>query len=113
MVCRKFLPFYRLIFHFIDLIVIMDEVVVVDNNSSSSTAPAPAPDTDRQRFYIELRPGETTIVSWKKLIKEAEKNKNKNKSNNPSPDPAPAPASAVVTSNDDEAYKVQAALVRF
>ncbi|KAI9166113.1 hypothetical protein LWI28_026486 [Acer negundo] len=89
----------------------MDEVVaVVDNNSSSSTAPAPA--TDRQRFYIELRPGETTIVSWKKLIKEAEKNKNKNKnkSNNPSPDPAPAPASAVVTSNDDEAYKVQAAL---
>ncbi|KAK3211438.1 hypothetical protein Dsin_016144 [Dipteronia sinensis] len=88
----------------------MDEVVVVDNNSSSSTAPAPAPATDRQRFYIELRPGETTIVSWKKLIKEAEKNKNKNKSNNPSPDPAPAPASAVVTSNDDEAYKVQAAL---
>uniref|UniRef100_A0A7N0TRN4 Hpc2-related domain-containing protein n=1 Tax=Kalanchoe fedtschenkoi TaxID=63787 RepID=A0A7N0TRN4_KALFE len=28
---------------------------------------------DRQRFTVELRPGETTIVSWKKLIKEANK----------------------------------------
>ncbi|XP_057540146.1 ubinuclein-2-like isoform X4 [Amaranthus tricolor] len=27
--------------------------------------------TERQRFYIELVPGETTIVSWKKLVKEA------------------------------------------
>lgn len=25
----------------------------------------------RQRFTIELRPGETTIVSWKKLLKDA------------------------------------------
>ncbi|KAK6939922.1 Hpc2-related domain [Dillenia turbinata] len=28
---------------------------------------------DRQRFLVELRPGETTIVSWKKLIKDANK----------------------------------------
>ncbi|KAK6938368.1 Hpc2-related domain [Dillenia turbinata] len=28
---------------------------------------------DRQRFFVELRPGETTIVSWKKLIKDANK----------------------------------------
>lgn len=25
----------------------------------------------RQRFYIELVPGETTIVSWKELVREA------------------------------------------
>lgn len=28
---------------------------------------------DRQIFTVELRPGETTIVSWKKLIKDANK----------------------------------------
>ena len=27
----------------------------------------------RQRFTVELRPGETTIVSWKKLVKDATK----------------------------------------
>ncbi|KAF9678932.1 hypothetical protein SADUNF_Sadunf07G0087800 [Salix dunnii] len=31
--------------------------------------------TPRQRFCIELKPGETTIVSWKKLLKDAEANK--------------------------------------
>ncbi|XP_074375334.1 uncharacterized protein LOC141717123 isoform X2 [Apium graveolens] len=25
----------------------------------------------RQRFYVELTPGETTIVSWKELVREA------------------------------------------
>ncbi|XP_058724539.1 ubinuclein-1-like isoform X3 [Vicia villosa] len=28
---------------------------------------------DRQLFHVELRPGETTIVSWKKLLKDANK----------------------------------------
>ena len=28
---------------------------------------------DRQMFTVELRPGETTIVSWKKLLKDANK----------------------------------------
>lgn len=28
---------------------------------------------DRQMFTVELRPGETTIVSWKKLMKDANK----------------------------------------
>ena len=28
---------------------------------------------ERQRFTVELRPGETTIVSWKKLVKDAKK----------------------------------------
>ena len=28
-------------------------------------------DGGRQRFQVELRPGETTIVSWKKLVKDA------------------------------------------
>uniref|UniRef100_A0A803KNA9 Uncharacterized protein n=1 Tax=Chenopodium quinoa TaxID=63459 RepID=A0A803KNA9_CHEQI len=27
--------------------------------------------TKRQRFYIELKHGETTIVSWKKLLRKA------------------------------------------
>ncbi|KAK9110231.1 hypothetical protein Sjap_018291 [Stephania japonica] len=36
--------------------------------------------SSRQRFTIELKPGETTIVSWKKLVKEA-------KRANPSPPP--------------------------
>ncbi|XP_010674418.2 ubinuclein-1 [Beta vulgaris subsp. vulgaris] len=27
--------------------------------------------TQRQRFYVELKPGETTIVSWKKLLRKA------------------------------------------
>ncbi|KAH8507664.1 hypothetical protein H0E87_010003 [Populus deltoides] len=37
----------------------------------------------RQRFYIELKPGETTIVSWKKLLKDATANKaNPSHSNN-------------------------------
>ena len=28
---------------------------------------------DRKMFTVELRPGETTIVSWKKLMKDANK----------------------------------------
>ncbi|CAK8570307.1 unnamed protein product [Lathyrus sativus] len=31
---------------------------------------------DRQLFHVELRPGETTIVSWKKLLKDANKANN-------------------------------------
>lgn len=27
----------------------------------------------RERFYVELKPGETTFVSWKKLVKESQK----------------------------------------
>lgn len=26
----------------------------------------------RQRFYVELTPGETTIVSWKRLVQQAD-----------------------------------------
>ncbi|CAL0317945.1 unnamed protein product [Lupinus luteus] len=35
---------------------------------------------DRQMFTVELRPGETTIVSWKKLMKDANKVNNTNNS---------------------------------
>ncbi|CAM8936313.1 unnamed protein product [Rhodiola kirilowii] len=47
------------------------------DEASSRVVVGPAASTsftksgDRQRFTLELRPGETTIVSWKKLIKEA------------------------------------------
>lgn len=40
---------------------------------------------DRQMFTVELRPGETTIVSWKKLMRDA------NKVNGSSSTPAPEP----------------------
>ncbi|KAI3672926.1 hypothetical protein L6452_39029 [Arctium lappa] len=51
----------------------------------------------RQRFEVELRPGETTIVSWKKLIKDANKaanNKNDNKAPPVSAPPVPLPVAA-------------------
>ncbi|KAK9134970.1 hypothetical protein Syun_014300 [Stephania yunnanensis] len=48
---------------------------------ASSSFAAAAGLKSRQRFTIELKPGETTIVSWKKLVKEANRS-------NPSPPPA-------------------------
>ncbi|CAL0319431.1 unnamed protein product [Lupinus luteus] len=39
----------------------------------------------RQMFTVELRPGETTIVSWKKFMKDANNYKNKNGGNNNGP----------------------------
>ncbi|GMP79534.1 hypothetical protein CsSME_00035032 [Camellia sinensis var. sinensis] len=46
----------------------------------------------RQRFTVELRPGETTIVSWKKLAKDVSK-VNRPTSSAPAPAPAPEPQS--------------------
>lgn len=45
---------------------------------------------DRQMFTVELRPGETTIVSWKKLVKDA--NKANGLSTVPEPPANPNPA---------------------
>ena len=42
----------------------------VGNTKQGDTGSPP-----RQRFCIELNPGETTIVSWKKLLKDAAANK--------------------------------------
>lgn len=42
-------------------------------NSSSRASTSFVLGGDRQRFTVELRPGETTIVSWKKLVKDASK----------------------------------------
>lgn len=70
----------------------------IDNSSSSAG-------TGRLRFYIELKPGETTIVSWKKLIKEANNNnKNSNKTD---------PPTILTPSVQQKAEEVQFALVRF
>ncbi|OAY58330.1 ubinuclein-1 isoform X2 [Manihot esculenta] len=41
--------------------------------SSSRTTPTYVKLGDRQIFTVELRPGETTFVSWKKLMKDANK----------------------------------------
>ncbi|KAJ6798359.1 ubinuclein-1-like [Iris pallida] len=49
-----------------------------------ATAAAPEASTRRQMFTVELKPGETTIVSWKKLLKEAGR-----ASKRPPADPAP------------------------
>ena len=50
--------------------------LVGGGDSSSATARAQSSFVkkgDRQMFTVELRPGETTIVSWKKLMKDANK----------------------------------------
>ena len=38
--------------------------------ATAPTLPEPAAACRRQLFTVDLRPGETTIVSWKKLLKE-------------------------------------------
>ena len=51
----------------------------------------------RKRFEVELKPGDTTIVSWKKLIKDANKaakNNNDNKVPPVSAPPIPPPVAA-------------------
>ncbi|CAK9313568.1 unnamed protein product [Citrullus colocynthis] len=45
---------------------------------------------DRQMFTVELRPGETTIVSWKKLVKDANKVNGLNTVPEPPANPNPA-----------------------
>ncbi|XP_057974999.1 ubinuclein-1-like isoform X2 [Malania oleifera] len=50
---------------------------------------------DRQRFTVELRPGETTIVSWKKLVKDANKLSGSSSS---APEPPPSNAHSALES---------------
>ncbi|KAK7282689.1 hypothetical protein RIF29_11665 [Crotalaria pallida] len=65
-----------------------------ENNKKNKAAPASSmvKKGDRQMFTVELRPGETTIVSWKKLIKDA--NNDANNINNGSASSAPPPPHA-------------------
>jgi hypothetical protein len=49
----------------------MEEEKAVGESSRASSSFVKA--GDRQMFTVELRPGETTIVSWKKLLKDANK----------------------------------------
>ncbi|OMO56035.1 Ubinuclein/Yemanuclein [Corchorus olitorius] len=52
-----------------------DKSIGVGGESSSRVSAASSSSwlfASRQRFTIELRPGETTIVSWKRLIKDAQ-----------------------------------------
>ncbi|XP_019415929.1 PREDICTED: uncharacterized protein LOC109327305 isoform X3 [Lupinus angustifolius] len=51
---------------------------MVEENKPPSSSVKKA---DRQMFTVELRPGETTIVSWKKFMKDANNYKNKNGGN--------------------------------
>ncbi|PIA27228.1 hypothetical protein AQUCO_08200031v1 [Aquilegia coerulea] len=59
--------------------------------STSSLFPTATTASSRQRFSIELKPDETTIVSWKKLIKESSSS---NKSNKLQPIVAEPPSGA-------------------
>ncbi|KAL9394522.1 hypothetical protein Peur_013807 [Populus x canadensis] len=59
-------------------------------SSSSRLTPSYVKLGDRQIFTVELRPGETTFVSWKKLMKDA--NKVNSGSAPPAPDPPPVNA---------------------
>ena len=52
-----------------------DDKSVGVGGETSSRVSAASPSwlcASRQRFTIELRPGETTIVSWKRLVKDAQ-----------------------------------------
>ncbi|KAJ6939199.1 hypothetical protein NC651_005594 [Populus alba x Populus x berolinensis] len=59
-------------------------------SSSSRVKPSYVKLGDRQIFTVELRPGETTFVSWKKLMKDA--NKVNSRSAPAAPDPPPVNA---------------------
>lgn len=54
--------------------------------TSSRITPSYVKLGDRQIFTVELRPGETTFVSWKKLMKDANK---ANSRSAPTLDPPP------------------------
>lgn len=57
-----------------------EDTAPLGGGDSSSAARAPSSFVkkgDRQMFTVELRPGETTIVSWKKLMKDTNKVNNK------------------------------------
>ncbi|KAK3009971.1 hypothetical protein RJ639_012826 [Escallonia herrerae] len=64
----------------------MDEAGGGGGGESARDSPSFVKAGGRQRFSVELRPGETTIVSWRKLVKDAGKVK--------SPKPAAAAAAA-------------------
>ncbi|KAJ8773341.1 hypothetical protein K2173_028518 [Erythroxylum novogranatense] len=57
--------------------------------SSSRVTPSYVKLGDRQIFTVELRPGETTFVSWKKLMKDANK---LSSGSEPAPNPSPVNA---------------------
>ncbi|KAL8141260.1 hypothetical protein V2J09_007281 [Rumex salicifolius] len=63
-----------------------------DSSSSRVAASSYEKQGDRTRFTVELRPGETTIVSWKKLMKDV------TKANGPAPSSSLGVAVAAATS---------------
>ncbi|XP_010905321.2 ubinuclein-1-like [Elaeis guineensis] len=46
------------------------------NPPKQASPPPPAAASQRLRFAVELRPGETTIVSWKRLLRDSGKGRN-------------------------------------
>ncbi|XP_065881088.1 ubinuclein-1-like isoform X2 [Euphorbia lathyris] len=67
----------------------MEEGTSGGGESSSRVTPSYVKLGDRQIFSVELRPGETTFVSWKKLMKDANK---VNSGSTAAPEPPPANA---------------------
>lgn len=60
--------------------------------SRRAAAPSFVTVGDRQRFTVELRPGETTIVSWKKLVKDKTARAHGPAAASSAPEPPPANA---------------------
>ncbi|KAK0576370.1 hypothetical protein LWI29_016316 [Acer saccharum] len=69
-----------------------DKDKTVGGESSSRPTSSFVKSGDRQVFTVELRPGETTYVSWKKLMKDANKTNNIGSSKTlPESQPVPGP----------------------
>lgn len=70
----NFLPIFNFVFLYVTLIL---EIAVSEYSVTMNDEKKPSSSFvkigDRQLFTVELRPGETTIVSWKKLLKDAAK----------------------------------------
>ncbi|KAL8134296.1 hypothetical protein AgCh_009367 [Apium graveolens] len=71
---------------------------------SEGGVPPPRALTDggRQRFEVELRPGETTIVSWKKLVKDA--NRAAKEANKSAMAKSPPPEAPPVANPDSDSH---------
>lgn len=98
----------------IGIVIILEFMDMEVDNKEEGTST----DTGSQKFYIGLRPGETTIVSWKKLLKDAAAKKaNSSQVNNQTAISASTGGAAVEPASVDASQQTlaesQFALVRY